>query len=72
MNNKFYEKQLEKRSSKKWYNLKKANETSTNETGLASSFGKPNIRDSQKMHKPTTLLLMRNLNRLKRNVRLGH
>ena len=49
-NNKFYKKQLEKRSSKKWHNLKKENETSPNEivdklaTTLANSFGKPNMQ----------------------------
>ena len=48
-NNKFYKKHLEKRSSKKWHNLKKENETSPKETGdkwttaLANSLVKPNI-----------------------------
>ena len=49
-NNKFYKKQLEKRSSKKWHNLKKENETSPKEivdklaTTLANSSGKPNMQ----------------------------
>ena len=49
-NSKFYKKQLEKRSSKKWHNLKKENETSPKEivdklaTTLANSSGKPNMQ----------------------------
>ena len=48
-NNKFYKKQLEKISSKKWHNLKKENETSPKETGfklkttLINSSVKPNM-----------------------------
>ena len=50
-NNKFYKKQLERRrSSMKWHNLKKENETSPKEivdklaTTLANSSGKPNMQ----------------------------
>ena len=56
-NNMLYKKQLEKRSSKKWHNLKKENETSPKETGdklttiLANSSGKPNMQNqSQNVH----------------------
>ena len=47
--NKFYKKQLEKRSSMKWHNLKKENETSPKETcdklttTLTNSSKKPTI-----------------------------
>ena len=49
-NNEFYKKQLERRSSMKWHNLKKENETSPKEivdklaTTLANSSGKPNMQ----------------------------
>ena len=56
-NNMLYKKQLEKRSSKKWHNLKKENETSPKETGakltttLANSSGKPNTQNqSENVH----------------------
>ena len=44
-NNKFYTKHLEKRSSKKWHNLKKENETSPKETGEKN----PRKPDMQKL-----------------------
>ena len=49
-NNKFYKKQLERKSSMKWHNLKKENETSPKEivdklvTTLANSSAKPNMQ----------------------------
>ena len=49
-NNKSFKKQLEKRRSMKWHNLKKENETGPKETGfkltttLANSSGKPNMQ----------------------------
>ena len=49
-NNKFHKKQLERRSSMKWRNLKKENETAPKEivdklaTTLANSSGKPNMQ----------------------------
>ena len=56
-NNMLYKKQLEKRSSKKWHNLKKENKTSSKETGdkltttLANSSGKPNMQNqSENVH----------------------
>ena len=59
-NNMLYKKQLGKRSSKKWHNLKKENETSPKETGLQPLW---QIRQenqigriSQKMYTPTTLV----------------
>ena len=55
--NMLYKKQLEKRSSKKWHNLKKENETSPKETGdkltttLVNSSGKPNMQNqSENVH----------------------
>ena len=50
-NNMLYKKQLEKRSSRKWHNLKKENETSPKETSdkltttLANSPGKPSMQN---------------------------
>ena len=56
-NNMLYKKQLEKRSSKKWHNLKKENKTSPKETGdkltttLANSSGKLNMQNqSENVH----------------------
>ena len=49
-NNKFYKKQLQRRSFMKWHNLKKENETSPKEildklaTTSANSSGKPNMQ----------------------------
>ena len=56
-NNMLYKKQLEKRSSKKWHNLKKENETSPEETSdkltttLANLLGKPSMQNqSENVH----------------------
>ena len=56
-NNMLYKKQLEKRSSRKWHNLKKENKTSPKETGdkltttLANSSGKLNMQNqSENVH----------------------
>ena len=57
-NNKFYKKQLERRSSMKWHNLKKENETSPKEivdklaTSLANSSGKPNMQKQSEKFTP--------------------
>ena len=79
-NNKFYKKQLEKRSSKKWHNLKKENETSPKETGfkltttLANLSGKPNMQKQSENVQTIYIIVNEKFksNRLKRNVRLGH
>ena len=61
-NNKFYKKHLEKRSSKKWHNLKKENETSPKETvdklatTLENSSENQIYRRNQEMYTPTTSL----------------
>ena len=56
-NNRFYKKQLEKRSFKKWHNLQKENEASPKEivdklaATLANSPGKPNMqKQSENLH----------------------